>query len=309
MIILNKKLPLLFIFCLFSFFPVHAEEFVSNQCEPLVENTSVAKDIKHSQGMLWKLEKPGVKTNYLYGTIHISDTEVTVLPNLVEQALLDSEHFVMEALPDVEEMMAFSKTMFFNDGQLLAMFLDAPVYERTKEILATYHLGHDAVSVMKPWAAFLMMNYPSDQGEVLDLVLLAMAQQNGASVAGLETMKEQAAIFNQLNLDDQAKLLTDTVCHYDIVKEDFSIMKTLYLDRDLGGLYRHANRYTMVLEPVYEKLLKNLIEDRNHTMAKRMQKVLDQGNAFVAIGAMHLTGEEGVLSLLEQQGYRVSAVY
>ena len=122
-------------------------------------------------------------------------------------------------------------------------------------------------------------------------------------------MKEQGEIFNDLTMDEQIKLLTDTVCHYDIVEEDFDIMKSFYLKRDLGGLYNYAQRYAMADEPVYKKLMQRLINDRNNTMVERMQPMLQKGKSFIAIGAMHLTGEEGVLALLEKKGYRVKAIF
>jgi uncharacterized protein YbaP (TraB family) len=53
---------------------------------------------------------------------------------------------------------------------------------------------------------------------------------------------------------------------------------------------------------------RRLIVDRNHRMADRMEPYLKQGGAFVAVGALHLPGEQGLLRLLEQRGYSVSAV-
>jgi hypothetical protein len=44
-------------------------------------------------------------------------------------------------------------------------------------------------------------------------------------------------------------------------------------------------------------------------MVDRMQPFLDAGGAFIAIGAMHLPGDDGVLSLLANKGYEISAVY
>ncbi len=295
--------------CLLSITTAQAKELISKHCEPLVESQSSTENVHHSQGLLWQISKGGNEISYLFGTIHVSDTEITTLPDVVDKALHESDQFVMEAIPDVEQMLLLSKMMFFSDGQRLSEFVDVAIYNKTTEILSSYQLGPDAVSVMKPWAAFLMMNYPPDQGEPLDLVLLSLAQQNGADVAGLESLKEQGEIFNQLSLDEQVKLLTDTVCHYDIVEEDFTIMKSLYLKRDLGGLYNHAQRYSMIDEPVYEKLMQKLIVDRNNAMVQRMQPMLEKGSSFIAIGAMHLTGEKGVLALLEKQGYSVSVKF
>ena len=56
-------------------------------------------------------------------------------------------------------------------------------------------------------------------------------------------------------------------------------------------------------------LIKKILVDRNYTMTERMQPMLESGNAFIAIGAMHLPGEEGVLSLLAKNDYEISLVY
>lgn len=306
---LFKNLLLIIFFSLFSFPTVQAREFISKSCEPLIESDVAEIKVPHSKGLLWKISKGNQKTNYLYGTIHVSDAEITTLPDPVHRALQASAQFVMEALPDTDQMLSLSEMMFFDDGQHLSEYIDMPIYNKTKEILAAYKLGPNEVSVMKPWAAFLMMNYPPDQGEPLDLVLLTLAQQNGADVVGLESLKEQGEIFNQLTFDEQVKLLTDTVCHYDMVEEEFTKMKSLYLKHDLGGLYNYAQRYSMSDKPVYKKLMQLLINDRNNSMVERMQPMLKKGNSFIAIGAMHLTGEEGVLSLLEKQGYQVKAIF
>jgi uncharacterized protein len=52
-----------------------------------------------------------------------------------------------------------------------------------------------------------------------------------------------------------------------------------------------------------------LLDQRNHRMVTRLHTLLQQGKLFIAIGALHLPGENGVLHLLEQQGYKVTPVY
>ncbi|MFT5133070.1 MAG: hypothetical protein ACI9SC_001539, partial [Gammaproteobacteria bacterium] len=145
--------------------------------------------------------------------------------------------------------------------------------------------------------------------QVLDLQLLALARKNGAEVSGLETLREQVDIFDTMAIDKQLRLLSDTACHYDLVEVDFEIMKSLYVDRDLAGLYAYTQRYSQSDDDLYDELIKKLLIDRNHTMTERMQVMLQAGNAFIAIGAMHLVGEEGVLSLLAKNEYEISLVY
>jgi len=63
-------------------------------------------------------------------------------------------------------------------------------------------------------------------------------------------------------------------------------------------------------EPADAALLDSrVLLDRNRRMAQRMARRLFEGNAFIAVGALHLPGDGGVLQLLQQQGYTVTAVY
>ncbi len=298
---------LLITFALLLSFSANAA--LSSQCQPLIEHNRPAQKLKYDKGLLWQVNKAGQATSYVFGTIHVSDPSIVALPEPVSQALNSSEQFVMEALPDTEQIMLMTRMMFFQEGQQLSEYIDEAIYQRATEILSRYSMMPEVVSVMKPWAAFLMMNYPPETGDALDLVLFSIAQQNGATVNGLETLEEQGQLFNQLSLTDQARLLIDTVCHYDVVENDFAVMKSLYLERNLAGLFEHANRYDMIDEPLYKDLMQKLINDRNHKMVERMQPILAKGKSFIAIGAMHLSGEEGVLELLERQGYQVSVVY
>lgn len=289
-----------------------AERFISDQCEPLLEDHAASADIPYAQGLLWKISKGG-KASHLFGTMHVSDSEITTLPAPVERALNESERFVMEALPEPEQILQMYGMMFFADGDRLSNHVAAPIFARAREILGAYRLPPEAVAAMKPWAAFLTMSYPPEQAgapdEALDLMLLARAKQNGAEVAGLESLTEQAALFGQFTLTEQARILTDTVCHYDLARREFARLKSLYLRRDLGSLYRYSRRYTARGKPIYKRLMQALNADRNGRMVERMRPILDKGGAFIAIGALHLAGEEGVLALLEKQGYRLQSVF
>jgi uncharacterized protein YbaP (TraB family) len=68
-----------------------------------------------------------------------------------------------------------------------------------------------------------------------------------------------------------------------------------------NGNHRH--------QELFDTFYKRLVDDRNLLMVKRMEKHVQQGNSFIAVGALHLPGEKGLLKLLEKKGYNVSTVY
>lgn len=301
-----KRLLLL----LFLGTPAAAPALEAEDCRPLqAADAEYEGPARFDEGLLWKLSKDGAEPSWLFGTIHVGDAAVLALPAEVDAALEESGAFAMEVLPDPMEMLQLAALMRFDDGRTLPDIVSASLYRRTVEILAAYHLPEEIVAAMKPWAAFLTMSYPPDMSSVLDLHLFQIAQQQGDRLHGLETMAEQGAIFNDLALDDQVQLLADTVCHYDVISGDFERMKELYLERDLKGLYMYGQRHAFADNALYERLTERLLIDRNKLMAERMVPLLGQGGIFVAVGAMHLPGEEGLLNLLRQEGFTVERAY
>ena len=290
--------------------PAHSRPATESDCRPL--EVSAAKQpgpLVFSDALLWKVRKNSIEPSYIFGTIHVSDPEIVDLPRIVSEQLDSADLFVMEALPEPEEALRLSQEMYFADDRTLRDYISKPLFERTVRVLGDHQVPPESVMYLKPWAAFLLMSYPAADGLRLDLALLEQARRNDIEVQGLESLTEQSDVFSSLDMDQQVRYLLDTVCNYESVKKDFETIKQLYRQRNLNKLYLHANRYSLSGEKIYRHLVKRLLIDRNHVMATRMQDMLNRGNAFIAIGAMHLPGEEGVLSLLARRGYTITSVY
>jgi hypothetical protein len=287
-----------------------AKDLPAPECRPLLPAShAAANPARFRRGLLWQVTSAGASPNYLFGTIHVADERILRLPDPVGTALSASKVFVMEVVPDLNRILLLSDRMFFTDGASLRNMLPQPLYEKTVNILHGYNLPAEAVAMLKPWAAFMTMNYPPEAGAILDLELLRRARDNGAEVYGLETMDAQIDVFDHMELTDQLRLLIDSICHYELIAEEFEMMKDLYLRRDLQGLVDFNNRFTITEDDAYRRLFNKLIIERNRAMAESMRSYFDRGGAFIAIGAMHLPGEEGVLRLLERKHYTVTVIY
>ncbi len=267
------------------------------------------KPEKFNNGLLWEISRDDIEASYVFGTIHVDDPAILDLQEIVRTSLDKSSNFVMEIVPAYDDTAKFSAAMFFMDANRLDRLVSAEIYDNIVRILGRYQLTAEVISLLKPWAAFIIMSYPPDMNTVLDLKLLELAQQNKTSLFGLETIEEQIAIFGEMELNDQIRILTDTVCHYENVDSDFNMMKSLYLEQDLAGLFTYNNRYVFEDNTVYDRVFEKLVYERNRRMVKRMGPILANGSAFIAVGAMHLPGENGILHLLEMQNYRITRIY
>jgi uncharacterized protein YbaP (TraB family) len=186
-----------------------------------------------------------------------------------------------------------------------------PLYKQVAEAIASRGIPELVLNRMKPWAAAVTLSTPVlETGQVLDLVLYQDALQQDKAVYGLETIREQLDLFDSMSESDQVILLRDAVDNLPELDAMHAELLTVYKQRDIDGLLA-INEISMQTgdQRLSKDFQRRVMDDRNHRMAERMQPYLQQGKAFVAVGALHLPGEEGLLNLLEQQGYTVRRVY
>ena len=149
-------------------------------------------------------------------------------------------------------------------------------------------------------------------GRVLDLSLHERAERQGKSTCGLETVEEQVAIFDTASVAEQLILLRDTVKRYSQLPDLFTRLIDRYLARDLAGLLtlsQESGPTDAAVKRVFDVFMQRLLDQRNPRLLDRMDAAIRAGGAFIAVGALHLPGEQGLLRLLHQQGYALEAVY
>ena len=280
----------------------------SHAAAPAVQHNAVASRLDH--GLLWKIQTPGAKPSYLFGTIHVDDPRVTALPAPVSRALDGSDRFVMETLLDGESLTQMAKAMYFDDERTLEQVVGKDLYAATLKALKARGIPDTSVTKQKPWAVMMALSMPPPEtGEFLDLVLETRAAKQSKPVAGLETMAEQIAVFNDLPMPDQIALLKEAVRSQPDLETDYGELIRAYLARDLRTLAEVSDKHDPQEDQLYRTVTDRLLTQRNVRMQQRMAPFLKQGNAFIAVGAAHLGGSKGLLNLLEQAGYRVTPIY
>lgn len=268
---------------------------------------------RFDRGLLWRVEGGGAPASHVFGTLHLADPRVTRLPESITKALAEARSLTVEVGLDPSTFLALANRMLYLDGRDLPGTAGAALYQKAVALTGRLGLPEPAVRLFKPWALALLLSVPpQNPEEVLDFVLARTARAQGKPVHELETLEEQVAIFDGMPEADQVMLLRRAVAGYEQMPRLIGRMVESWLERDLGALRRIGEEAAgggAEARRLFETFSRRLLTERNVRMAARMQGRLKEGGAFVAVGALHLHGESGVLAELERRGWRVTRVY
>jgi uncharacterized protein len=273
------------------------------------ENNNEKENDAFSSGLLWKAETPSGQSSYLFGTIHSQDRAVSQFPPHVRLALAQSQPFIIESVLTEESNKVFFDSIFFPVDEKLSDLIEAPIYQYLEKVLPDYGVPVEKIPNIKPWAAFTLMGRPKPVNAVtLDMILVQTARSLNKTIISIENMEELIEPMEKLSLDDQIIILNDTVCNHGQIIQDSLELVQLYLARDLAGMMEFNNQ-PHYDEDVFNRYIQGILYDRNERMLTRIIPYLNDGSAFIAVGALHLAGEKGLLKTLKAKNYKITRIY
>ena len=264
-------------------------------------------------GLLWRVTRAGATPSHVFGTIHDADERLGELPAQVGVALERSKSLMVEFLPSAYSRERFLEAAMFPDRQTLEQLIGAQDFARVLEQLAPIGLERDVVNKLKPWA--VLINLRSAQSATvssLDAQIVERARGRRLAIGQIEGVEEQIFTFDECPLESQIALLRHSLTHRAELVELAQHTVAAYVERDLATIWALREDFIARYPEVAAHqaiMTKRVLYDRSVVMAYRMQRELRHGNAFVALGALHLYGSRGVLASLEQDGYRVTRVF
>jgi uncharacterized protein YbaP (TraB family) len=265
---------------------------------------------KFERGLLWRATKAGVAPSHLFGVIHVPDPRVAQLAPRVEAVFAGARSLMVEFLPDDYARERFLEAGLFADGETLEQAIGSADFERAAEQLEPLHLPREVMLRLKPWVVLLNLRAPqAEQGPPIEALLVARARDRRLVLGQMEGVEEQIFAFDELPMPSQVALLKHSLAHRDELLALERRTVEAYLRGDLAAIWRLREDYGARHAEIaahQAAFTKRVVLDRSVVMAFRMQRELRRGGAFVALGALHLYGEKGVLALLEADGYRVA---
>jgi uncharacterized protein YbaP (TraB family) len=269
---------------------------------------------RFARGLLWRIDREGVEPSHVYGTIHVADARLAELPGPVRQRFDGAASLMLEFVPDGYSRERFLEAAMFLDRQTLADKIGPEDFERAVEHLEPIGLTREVVNKLKPWGVLINLRNPkrAEHGAPLDRQLLELARARRLPLDQIEGVEEQIFTFDEFPMESQVALLKHSLAHRDELLELAERTLDAYLAGDLAGIWRLRKQFIARHPQIAAHqavMTKRVVHDRSVVMAFRMQRRLRRGAAFVALGALHLYGERGVLALLEADGYRAEKVF
>ena len=258
------------------------------------------------KGLFWKLETPTGKTSYLIGTMHTDDNRVAEMtPNMLE-AMKSVDTFMMEAEPTQDPSIFMMK-----DASLPSLLTQAE-FDQVRD-LAEFHVMHlGAAMQMKPWLLAVIFDLPKPQTEFAqDNLLMTKSEDFGKEIRGLESSQEHFSIMDAFSIDEQMVMLRAVLKRTPEQKEaDFERLMAAYLKGDSDKISALDEQITggMLPKEIWAKMRVKLLDERNVVMAQRAIPAANEKPIFIAVGASHLAGDNGLIAAFKKAGFKLSAI-
>lgn len=269
-----------------------------------------------SGSTLWKIEKDvDAKkiTNYVFGTVHLPDSRVSQFPENLNASLNQVRTIVLEIILNQQAMQQMAARTHMTTGKTIESLLTPADVLKLKQTLNKRMVPYDAIKSFKPWLIASQLMLPANDGKNItpgiELQLETIASAKNIQLGQLETVDEQLDLFDKLASKDQVDMLLSTLEMFDQVDDLTETLMQAYLQGNLLKLYEMNDKLNADEKNVHLRaLMVELIQHRNQRMFQRMQKYISKGDAMIAVGALHLPGDAGILNLLHQTGWKLTPV-
>lgn len=282
-----------------------------------------AAEIANGEANLWRVSRPGIAPSHLFGTIHLTDERVTTLSPAVTAALASARKLALE-IAEISPasfaaaMKDLGDTLVFEGDRSLTRELHGDELGTARVALEGAGFPAQALDRLRPWLVTMLTAVSSCERarikaglKPLDFRLASLARQRGLPVIGLETIASQMRALASVPDGDQLAVLRVSLKS---LSRSGDLMETM--------VRRYVARETAKVLPMNEELARAaglesrafasfhtaLLSDRNPRLRDAALPLLAEGGAFVAVGALHLVGRDGLVALFREAGYEVTAV-
>lgn len=289
----------------------------------------LARQSPFPEGILWQVEKDGV-TSFVAGTMHLYDPRHQKTMGRIEPLIERSEQVFLETTSEQDEALkqyitAHPEIAFLTEGPSLIDLLGDEAWEKLLPLAKSHGVPGFIAAKYQPWLLGLTISIPTcafrdiqQKKKGLDRLVEAHAQDQSLTIRSLDEIEATLALLTEDPLKKQVADLKWSL-QFDLINSmsgdndisdhyfreqtqlswEYSIAKAI---DQFGEKPENRDRIVSLMTEFMEKL----IEDRNISWVETLAGELAQTPSLVAVGALHLPGENGVLALLQRQGFTIT---
>ncbi|PYE34651.1 hypothetical protein DFP83_102397 [Idiomarina fontislapidosi] len=252
----------------------------------------------------------GDKTLWIMGTVHAAKGDGFALSEHAQDALAQSDVIWMEVAPEKlkNAQAAFMAHAMRSEGTLEEN-VDRETWQAFTQVAQQYGIPEQNLNPLNAWFAQIVLvatainqaGYVQEAG--VESKIEQFAEANNLPIKGLETVERQIDALVQAQSDvGEQEIIEQTLTEIDKVNEVLDEIIASWQQGDLAVLGKYLN------DSMPDQMAEELLYKRNREWIAKLATDNQSDIAFIAVGAGHLVGDEGVLTLLEQKGYDVNPV-
>ncbi len=286
--------------------------------------TAHADDMVNGEGLLWRIDKPGLAPSYLYGTMH-STAEgpmrlaALAAPYAEKATAIASELGALGAEQKIEVGAAMVHAAVSPGADTFAGEIEGEDARRVEALLTAKGVPPLLAHHVKLWLLAVQASLPQceidGQAEGLPEVddsFAKIAEARHIPIVALESVAEQVRVLSSVSPALAASELKSIARGGGYADGGYATLLSLYdQKRPTAALavLDAAPGLDAAERAATAELTRLLLADRNDVMAQRAAPLLAKGGAFIAVGALHLSGKRGIIEILRHEGYQVTNVW
>ncbi len=277
----------------------------------LAQDAAAAVPPAEGQGPALWIVRDADSTLYLFGTMHILRPTTAWGAERVDRAFASASHLIMEvdSPEDQAALLPIIREHGLSPDRPLSSLLTAGELAALVAAARTIGASAEGMDSMRPWlagvtvqsASIIRAGYAVESG--VEPILKARAAAAGMAVSGFETPDEQIRMLSGFPEEGQLAYLRSALDDFGKAQTEVDQLVEAWASGDVEAIQRLAIDPMRDTPLLYEALLVR----RNTNWANQIETLLEgSGTVFIAVGALHLAGDDSVQDILTGRGVEVS---
>lgn len=277
---------------------------ISSKPAPKVVPKVIQESPRH-RPLLWSIQKRNYPTSYLFGTIHLG-VSIEDLDPMVWIAYRRSDQIVLEADISKADRSTFKKSVYLPEGKSMRLILGEVLWKKLLEKIP--FVEPDTLNRMNALGIVSLLQGNSQKNlPSMDSQIYQRSLKTRKSIVFLESVDFQVNLLKKLITPDILKEYLGRGKSNDHAM--LSRLSRTYMKGDVNSIYQ------LVVDGKHSGIklsrggVSQLIDERNKSWSTILEPIFRRASTFVAVGAGHYGGDQGLLRLLREKGFTVKRIY